>query len=205
MDANGKDIYRFDRKTGEFILYKTTDDEYDIVGSFRKKGNNYEPRISKNGDIIPLVDKIEKGILKNGINFSNDDNYIQVGSESDPSVEGIQKFILNLSDLVDKEIGGYFLSEANSDDIKFVKISKYINNSDTRAIPGNPYSPTVNPLRYSARVNFHTHLSKFPDSSRLVPSGQTTLGGDIGFKNRQLKNNPTMLFMIITTPSPFYY
>ena len=205
VDANGKDIYRFDRKTGDFILYKTTDDEYDIIGSFRKRGDNYEPKNNKRGEIIPLVDKIEKGILKNGINFRNEDNYIRVGSGSDPSVEGVQNFILNLSNLVDKEIGGYFLSEANSDDVKFIKISKYINNTDTRAVSGNPYSPTVNSLRYNARVNFHTHLSKFPDSSRLVPSEQTTLGGDIGFKNRQLKNNPTMLFMIITTPSPFYY
>ncbi|MBV3636209.1 MULTISPECIES: hypothetical protein [Bacteroides] len=52
------------------------------------------------------------------------------------------------------------------------------------------------------KVDFHTHLSRFGDNDRLRPS---TISGDIGYKERLLKNNPWMKFIIVTNPKTFEY
>lgn len=52
------------------------------------------------------------------------------------------------------------------------------------------------------KVDFHTHLSRFGDNVELRPS---TISGDIGYKERLLKNNPWMKFIIVTNPKTFEY
>ena len=55
------------------------------------------------------------------------------------------------------------------------------------------------------KVDFHTHLSRFEDRYRLIPTRVGPYGGDIGHRERQLEKNPWLKFLIITNPKPFYY
>ena len=51
VDPDGKDIYRYDKKTGEFILYEDTSDNFDQIGDFKKnrKTGEYELKTKKDG------------------------------------------------------------------------------------------------------------------------------------------------------------
>ena len=48
------------------------------------------------------MDGIEKGILKDGINFQTNDNVIAVGGAGQPSADGVKSFALQLSEYVGK-------------------------------------------------------------------------------------------------------
>ena len=48
-------------------------------------------------------------------------------------------------------------------------------------------------------TSFHTHLSRFPDSAKLVPS--STPGGDMDYKRGQIANG-IKRFIILTTGYP---
>lgn len=155
------------------------------------------------------LEGIQKGILKDGMNLF-EDNHISTGKEGEPSLEGIQRFLLDLSNMINKEIGGYFLSEKSSNTIRYVTLGKITNNTDKYAVSGNPYrsfisTPGFIASRFDVSVNYHTHLSRFSETDRLKPSSTGKDGGDMGFKERQLKNNPNIKFLIITNPDPFYY
>ena len=198
VDPVGLDIYKMDKKTGDITFYQSEGDEvkYDTLVEIKHKRGEEKRKT--------LISNIEKGILKDGINFEHNDNLIQIGVEGAPTIEGVQDFLLALSNTVDKEIGGYYLAKIGSESISYVKTSRYIGNTDRNAMPRGPYLDIATPTEYEPIVNFHTHLSKFADSIRLVPSSQGEYS-DIGFMNRQKENAPNMRFLIITDPYPFYY
>ena len=211
VDPQGADIYRYDDQSGEMILYEENNDPYDQIGLFRKdkKSGEFVLRTKRDGSARTRIDNIEKGILKDGMNLF-EDNHISTGMNGSPSLGGIQQFLLDTSNMINKEIGGYFISEKESGVIRYVTIGRINNNTDKHANPGNPYQsfksiPTFNSSQFDVSVNYHTHLSSFGDDARLKPSSMGIGGGDLGFKERQLKNNPNMKFLIITNPNPFYY
>lgn len=75
IDPNGRDVYRFDDKTGEMILYQQTNDDFDQIGRFKydKKTDTYKLKTNKNGEARTRIDNIEKGILSDGMNFKTND------------------------------------------------------------------------------------------------------------------------------------
>ncbi|RYZ54774.1 MAG: hypothetical protein EOP49_04375 [Sphingobacteriales bacterium] len=59
-----------------------------------------------NGKARVAIDKIEKGILADGLNFQEKENIISVGGDKQPTEDGVKSFALKLSELVEKEISG---------------------------------------------------------------------------------------------------
>lgn len=96
IDPDGRDVYRFDEKTGEFHLAVQNNDKFDQIGKFKydKKTDTYTLQTNKKGEAKTKMDNIEKGILKDGINFKGNDNVIAVGGEGQASVAGVENFIV---------------------------------------------------------------------------------------------------------------
>jgi RHS repeat-associated protein len=209
IDPNGMDVYRYDDKTGDMILHQRNDDNFDQIGKFKydKKTGEYTLKTNKKGEAKTKIDKIEKGILSDGINFKENNNVIDVGGAGQATVAGVENFLLDFSNMIDKELGGYYLSNKGSEDISHIYVGNFKNNSDQYAESRfNPNSARSGLARDAdAKVHFHTHLSRFWDSDRLRPSSLGGNGSDLGFKNRELKKNPLLKFLIITNPKPFYY
>lgn len=107
IDTDGMDIYRYDDKSGTFHLYQETDDDYDQIAQFRynKDTGEHELKTTRKGKIKVRMDNIEKGILYDGINLLTNS---QVWSTNDVSIEGFQNFIIDYSDMVGREMGGYY-------------------------------------------------------------------------------------------------
>ncbi|MCH4148116.1 MAG: RHS repeat-associated core domain-containing protein [Prevotella sp.] len=126
IDPNGKDDYRFDDDTGTFYLMKTTEDKTDRVLGYHidKKTGQYEQN-TKWYQTKTRIGNIEKGILKNEINFKQNDNVISVGGDGNPSVEGVKSFTLKLSELVGKEIAGFSYSSNTSGKVTDMVLGKY--------------------------------------------------------------------------------
>lgn len=202
VDPNGMDIYLYDKKTGQLDLYKTTGDEFDQIGELKRN--------RKKGDIRIMINNIEKGILDpDGMNFHSDTR-IDLTGINGPSLAAVEDFLLDFSNMIDTEVGGYYVSEAGQTDVRYVTIGNVSKNTSNNAVPGSPYNalfdlPGFSVEKYDILVNYHTHLSRFSDSDRLRPSSLGISGGDIGFKDRQQSRYPSMQYLIITNPEPFYY
>jgi len=203
IDPNGKDVYRYDDKTGNLILAKKTDDKYDQIGKFKydKKTDTYTLKTNKKGEAKTSIDNIEKGILKDGINFKNNDNVINVGGKDQPTVKGFESFALNFSNYIDKEISGYYMSNKSESNTSYIYVNKYKNNTATQARSSfNLYR--VRPDLYNnvnINTDYHTHLTRFDDSSRLTPSD-----ADKNTKASELENG-VQDFIIITNPDNVHY
>lgn len=152
------------------------------------------------------MDNIEKGILKDGINFKENDNVIAVGGENQASVQGVENFIVGLSDMIDKEIGGFEYSAKGASQISNVYIGRYQSSRDkssrwntaNRAYAAMDYRVSgIMPNEVDIHVDFHTHLARFPDSDRLRPSGVDVPGGDMQYKRNQ-KTHGIKKFVILT-------
>ena len=183
-DPNGKDIYRYDKRTGKLVLFKEQKGD-DMIAKFKKRKGKYILKKDNKGNIKTHVNHIAKGILHDGINFNEENNVIAVnGKNSDnsdqPSESDVQDFILKYSKFVKKEISGYALGDSKSDDVNGLLIWKYNENTDKSSddvpydlndlVPprnlnfdalGDPkYSELRNYLikNRSAKYHFHTHL-----------------------------------------------
>ncbi len=189
IDPDGKDVYRYDDKTGDFILFKKTDDKFDQIGQFKydKKTKEYTLKTSRKGEAKTRTENIEKGILSDGANFRNQDNYIAVGGKDQASVEGVRNFVIEMSELTGKEIGGFEIAKAGESNASGVYLSYYKNNTDQRASTNFNLRLTgataLNQIEILTK--FHTHLSRFPETDRTRPSGSLTPGGDMEYKRRQ--------------------
>ena len=162
IDPDGMDVYRYDEKTGDLIFAKKTDDKTDQIGKFKhnKKTGEYTLNKNKKGYAKTSVDNIEKGILKDGINFQKNDNVIAVGGKGQPSVEGVKSFTLQLSEYTGKEIKGFSYSSDGSKNVTDMVLGKYVSNEFDKSY-GSP-----NELRSKYGDNFsnnnilqefHTH------------------------------------------------
>lgn len=178
IDPKGEDVYRYDKKTGDFILAKQTNDKTDQVGRFKynKKTGEYTLKTNRKGEAKTSIDGIEKGILKDGINFQNNDNVIAVGGKGKASVDGVKSFTLKLSEYVGKEIAGFSYSADGSKTVTDMVLGKYVDNkvdeshADARELAkkyGSNYS-TNNILQ-----DFHTHPNGELGATQSAPQLST--------------------------------
>ncbi len=208
IDPDGMDVYRYDHKTEELVLAVKNDDDSDQIGRFKynKNSGEYELKTNRKGEAKTHIDNIEKGILSDGINFKENDNVIAVGGENQATIAGVQDFIINLSEMIGKEIGGFQHSQKGGSEPTSVYIGKYKNNTATEAKTGfNARVTGLTPNQIDIHVDFHTHLSRFADSDRLFPSGRTDGRGDIGYKKSQSKNGIKRFIILTKGHAPISY
>lgn len=203
IDPTGMDDYRYDDKTGNFILMEKTDDETDrVLGyHYNKRKGEYE----KNTKLFQMkirMEGIEKGILNDGINFKNNDNLIIVGGYGHASVEGVESFVVKMSNMVRKEIGGAYFAKDGANSTTHITVGRYKNNTHTENRSGHGHN-LWNKLFPNSRLEnsltgfFHTHPSNssINASIRINPSQQ-----DRNSRNSALEQMPNMQFFILTQP-----
>jgi hypothetical protein len=81
---------------------------------------------------------------------------------------------LAFSNHIDKEIAGYGLANKGEANVSYMYIGNYKDNTDTKSF-SNYNLNTVRPDligKIDVLTNFHSHISRFDDFSRLQPSGQ---------------------------------
>ncbi len=180
VDPQGSDIYRYDKNSGVISFYQKTNDSFDQIGQFKynKKTGEYVLRTNHKGQVKSLIGNIEKGILYDGINFKENDNVISVEGDGEPSVQGVESFVIELSELVGLEISGYEYSMKGGKEISHFYIGRFQNSRDkpSRWNTAQKASSTFDPS---------THLSRFADSDRLQPSGRSNGRGDLQHKRNQ--------------------
>ncbi len=212
VDPQGSDIYQYDNNSGVISLYQKTNDPFDQIGQFKfnKKTGEYVLRTNHKGQVKSLISNIEKGILVDGINFKENDNVISVGGDNQPSIKGVEDFVIELSELVGLEISGYEYSMKGSEEISHIYIGRFHSSRDrpsrwnTAQKASSNFDPRVAGVMLNEvnfHVDFHTHLSSFADSDRLQPSGRVDGGGDLQHKRNQQKNG-VKRFIILTKGYP---
>ena len=139
--------------------------------------------------------------MNDGINFKENNNVIAVGGENQASVDGVEKFVVQLSDMVGKEIGGAYFAKDGAGATTHISIGLYKNNSlkETRSnghIAWARMYPSSS-LNNSITGFFHTHPSSgnINVSDRTQPSRQ-----DKESRDKDLKSNPNLQFYILTHP-----
>ncbi|NUY82747.1 RHS repeat-associated core domain-containing protein, partial [Flavobacterium sp. MAH-1] len=210
IDPLGLTDFTFDKKTGDVKQIGEKNDSPDRIlqtdknGNIKKKGEGFLGflvRKSERGKEKIDIDNIESGILKDGMNLKND-NVFEVGGENQPSVEGMENFILKLADNIDKELGGYQLSGKGDEKITHFYLGGYGSNQfdkggtafNLHRMDYNLYTTTT------VRTHFHTHLTRADDERRLKPSEK-----DMWFKRNTHNTNPNINFRILTFPKSFNY
>lgn len=191
VDPEGRDIYSFDRKTGEISLHRVEDDkDYDTLVEIKHRGGEDKEKV--------LITNIEKGILYNNVNYNNSDQLYDLTAEGAPSQEGIESFLLELSNLVGREIGGAYFSDNGLSPVSEITVGRYCNNTlrETRS-HGHLYwakkhsrDPLIGIIGF-----FHTHPY---ENGREIPSQN-----DLEARNKNKEMKPSMEFYIITYP--IYY
>jgi hypothetical protein len=157
IDPKGLTDFTLNKKTGEVKQIGDANDEPDRILKTNRKG---EVKYKKNGEAKVAVDGIEQGILKDGQNFKNKDQVVNVGGEGQSSVDGVKSFALKLSEYLGREIKGFSYSSNASGNVTDMVLGKYVNNTLTESYG------TTTALQYKYGVNFsfnnilqefHTH------------------------------------------------
>ncbi|MGM0589438.1 MAG: RHS repeat-associated core domain-containing protein [Bacteroidota bacterium] len=213
IDPSGLlDDYAFNEETGEISLVQKTDDEYDRIvktdktGNVKRKGDGIGGlfvRKSKKDEAKIAVNNIEKGILKDGINFKNDDQVIDVGGTGQPSLSGVEDFLTKFSNHIGKEIAGAYLSPESgvNASISSVYIDEYQGNGPKQAtisftkLYSSPKLTSVN-----TNTLFHTHLSNrgYGRNSVISPSN-----ADIDTKTSQQAYFQNFIILTRSDKYPF--
>ncbi|SDX31268.1 hypothetical protein [Aequorivita viscosa] len=116
-------------------MVKKTDDDFDRIvktdsdGNAKIKGEGFlgflVPK-SERGKEKVAVDKISKGILKDGLNLKENNGSFDVNGEGQPTLKEFDTFISEFSDYIGKEIAGVRLGrDKNSNDVDRVLTYKY--------------------------------------------------------------------------------
>jgi RHS repeat-associated protein len=211
IDPYGLTDFTINKKTGEINQNGDENNEPDRILKTDRNGNiqikgkgflGFLVRKSERGKAKVEIDKIEKGILKNGINFKDNDNLIDVGGENQPTIDGVKDFVVKLSNLIDKEISGFEFSKNNSMSISTIAIPNYGENTDMKALNDFNFQSTRPDLlkTNTLRNHFHTHLDKFSDTARRNPSP-----ADTDFRDETRRHYPNTTFEILTPPHNFKY
>ena len=199
IDTDGMDIYRYDDKSGTFHLYQETDDDYDQIAQFRynKDTGEYELKTTRKGKIKVRMDNIEKGILSDGINLLTNS---QVWSTNDVSIEGFQNFIIDYSDMVGREMGGYYYTGIGGTDIKYINSGMGKNNTRTMSYPGSGIFSVRRDLydKVTPHTNWHTHPSNA--ENKMEPSDY-----DNRFKSKNSKHGLIRFIILTGGASPIEY
>lgn len=154
IDPNGLTDFTFDKKTGKVKQVGEKNNDPDRILKTNRKG---EIKYNKKGEAKVAIGGIEKGILKDGQNFKNEDQIINVGGKDQPSVEGVKTFVLKLSEYVGTEIKGFSYSSNGSGDITDMVIGKYRNNTYTSSYG----SPRELQKKYGDNFSFNNILEEF--------------------------------------------
>ena len=201
IDPYGLTDYTLNRKSGEVAQVGEANDEPDRILKTNRRG---EVKYKNNGEAKVAIDNIEQGILSDGINLKDDNQLIEVGGEDQASIEGVERFALQLSDYVGREIGGTYFSLDQAEGTTHIGIGGYELNTETNTRNfGNNLNGVIDNLRdiqrYEFRGFFHTHpeLSRGHDE-RFIPSP-----ADIRLRNAGLLNNPNLRYFILTHPARF--
>lgn len=206
IDPSGLTDFSINRKTGDVKQVGQKNDDPDRIvktdgnGNVKRKGEGFLGflvRESERGKPKIAVGGIEKGILSNGANFQNNHTTIAVGGSGQPSLGGVRDFALKLSNYVNKEVGGYYLSNKGSSSTNYVAFGPYANNDDQHERSGLRLDATL-VGKVDVTTDWHTHLSRFGDSDRMQPSYLGPERGDVGHKERQSASFPSLRFIIIT-------
>jgi|AGTN01.1.fsa_nt_gi hypothetical protein len=197
IDPDGRDIYRFDDKSGTFHLMEANKDATDKVMAYRqdKKTGEWKQN-SKWYQVKTRMDAIEKGILSDGMNFKTSNNLIKVGGENQASLGGVQNFIVDFSEMIGVELSGYYLADKGTEKISNVHIGKYENNKYDKAYKSynlHKDRPALVNKVYE-HTDYHTHPSKASDSDRTRASGQ-----DLRSKENTQKSHKQLKKFIILT------
>lgn len=142
-------------KTGEVKQVGETNNQPDRI---LKTDKNGDVKYDRKGEAKVEVDNIAKGILKDGQNFKSKDNIIDVGGKNQPSLAGVEDFLVKVSNYVGTEFSGAYLSTENSADAKISSV--YIDEYD-----GNTYSSSNTTINRNSlnrqglftNTDFHTH------------------------------------------------
>lgn len=155
------------------VLAKPTNDNFDQIGRFKRdrKTNTYTLKTKKNGDPKIKMDNIEKGILSDGMNFKTQSNVWEVGGENQPTVESFQDFAIEFSEMIGKEVAGFYFTNPGQNNVSYIHMGKYENNKYYKSY-STPNIYSVRPDlkgKIKNHTSWHTHPST-AWSSRLHPS-----------------------------------
>ncbi|MDR0231501.1 MAG: DUF6443 domain-containing protein [Dysgonamonadaceae bacterium] len=198
IDTDGMDDYRYDEKTGEFILMSETDDEFDrVLGyHFDKKTEEWKQNTRWYQTKVRM-DNIEKGILSDGKNFMENSYIIPVGGKGQATEKGVEDFVMQLSDMVRKEIGGAYFSKDGAVSTTHMSIGMYKDNTrtETNSSGHTLWNRTYpdSPMRNSLTGFFHTHPS-------TAEKRHDISGDDYTSKYNALQHNPNLNFFMLTRP-----
>lgn len=111
---------------------QTNYDQHDQIGDYSYNKKTKEYSLNKNGKM--KVDNIAKGILKDGINFREENNIIDVNGEGQPKEQDLIHFIVDYSDNV--EVSGYGLNDAGplSENVSAMLVWQHKENEWDKAI-----------------------------------------------------------------------
>jgi RHS repeat-associated protein len=209
VDPDGKTDFKFDKETGQVTQVGEKNDQPDRIlktdkkGNVVNKGNGFLVRKSERGKPKVEIDNIERGILRDKMNLRENDNVIKVGGQGEATIAGFEDFALNISNYLDKEVGGYYLANKADWKISAVYLNKYKGN-DAQKAKGGFRLQSIAPDLYQSTVphtSFHTHLTRFGDKDRLQESD-----GDKEHKKGQSgEPNCILRFIVITNPATFEY
>lgn len=195
VDPDGRDVYRYDDKTGDFKLYQKTDDNFDQIGKFKydRKTKEYKPGLNKDGSIktysdhLGNNDKIAKGILQDGLNIKQNGGRFISDDSKGPSLSDFHNFALILDEVAGVEISGYVLEAPGEKNRKIVQIEPYKNNTIDRS-----NNRLMNFAPYSVFQHFHTHgHAGYVDA--VTPSERY----DLPFKNNVTLQYPGIQLLIL--------
>ncbi|MFL9839301.1 RHS repeat-associated core domain-containing protein, partial [Flavobacterium sp. ST-75] len=171
VDPDGRDIYRYDEKTGDFYLYEKNNDATDKVGKFEfnKEINDYVLITDSKGNAKTHIDNIAKGILKECRNFREGNEYIEIGGERQPSESQLKDFLVKYSDNLsncevsgfaigyDKSsetINGFVIEEHKGNDLNSCVSARFDKNDPINLYNGFRFK--VNKIMH-IKYHFHTH------------------------------------------------
>lgn len=193
IDPNGLTDYTLDKKTGDIKQVGEKNDDPDRILKTNRKG---EVKYKRNGEAKVSIGGIEKGILKDGINFQKNDNVIAVGGKGQPSADGVKSFTLQLSEHIGKEIKGYSYSSDGSKNVTDMVLGKYANNEFDKSYG----TPTELVKKYGDNFSnnnilqeFHTH----PEGKLGATQSDPALSQDVRSLQGQKPLIPNASFIIL--------
>ena len=199
VDPDGRDIYRYDDKSGTFHLFQKNDDGFDQIAQFRynKDTGEHELKMTRKGKIKVRMNNIEKGVLSDGINLLTDS---QVWSTDDVSIEGFQNFIVAYSDMIGREMGGYYYTEKGGSDLKYINSGIGKNNTRTSSQPGPGIYRVRRDLygKVDVHTNWHTHPSDAYNKLEVSKA-------DYKFKSTHSDNGIKRFIILTGGHPPFEY
>lgn len=197
IDPDGRDVYRYDGQTGDFILYQKTDDNFDQIGKFKydRKTKEYKPILNKDGSIKTYSDhrgnndKIAKGILRDDLNIKQNGAWFTSDSKNGPSLNDFYNFALILDEVTSVEISGFVLEIPKEENRNSIRFEPYKKNTINRS-----YNGFRNFAPYKAIKHFHTHGHARSIDEATTPSQEYDIEST---KERMAPLYPGLQFLIL--------